>query len=549
MKKFARTLAAAICAICALALFSCDNSLDTPFIPPSPDTREQSDWLFLFYCDADSNLNDGIYQNIRQAEAALAWARNQDGSPAEGYASMRLVVLWDGISEKLKGSSKYMHPDGAVFELGADYELKAQLENNQFNLGEEWKLSPNTKDLTQSARSWLKTEPDMRDVKTLQGFLTWANSRYRAQNVVINFNDHGAGTHKETYDDSSAISKSLCSDETNSDQDNSKKNWLLTCKNVKDALAAAGYVGSNKPKILWNDLCLQATAEIVYNWAGCAEYLSASPNTSISNDYISILGNIKSSYTALDVGKLIASVYYNRCKDYTQSHPSTDKDSKDNRSSGASMFTWSLISLDKQKAAALKNAVDNFADALLAIKQSVKQSDQNLFNSVYTNYIKQNPNDLSECKGLAYCGTFAFLNDLGWLAKDVEAYAESNSKPQLKSAASALKELLKNGDDKLIVYAWGGKRAASDTADFKWDNITPNQMYHTGQKDFLSGKPVAVVDGNDDDIYGMTIVGSKRVLTNMAIPDECNAVKNYYNWTGFSQKWGQVINAWMELDS
>ena len=137
MKKFARTLAAALCAVCALALFSCDNSSDTPFIPPSPDNREYSDWLFLFYCDADSNLNDGIYQNIRQAEAGLAWARNQDGSPAEGYPSMRLVVLWDGISEALKGSAKYMHPDGAVFELGADYDLKAQLENNQFNLGEE----------------------------------------------------------------------------------------------------------------------------------------------------------------------------------------------------------------------------------------------------------------------------------------------------------------------------------------------------------------------------------------------------------------------------
>ena len=548
MKKFARTLAAAICAVCALALFSCDNSSDTPFIPPSPDTREQSDWLFLFYCDADSNLNDGIYQNIRQAEAALAWARNQDGSPAEGYASMRLVVLWDGISEKLKGSSKYMHPDGAVFELGADYELKAQLENNQFNLGEEWKLSPNTKDLTQSARGWLKTEPDMRDVKTLQGFLTWANSRYRAQNVVINLNDHGAGTHKETYDDSSAISKSLCSDETNSAQDNSKKNWLLTCKNVKDALAAAGYVGSNKPKILWNDLCLQATAEIVYNWAGCAEYLSASPNSSISNDYINIFGNIKSSYTALDVGKLITSVYYYQCKNESQWHPTTENDSKDNRSSGASMFTWSLISLDEKKAAALKNAVDNFAGALLAIKdsgQTVTGGTESLFDAVYTHYIKQNPNDLSDCKGLAYCGTYAFLNDIGYMTKEV---LSDNSLSSAHPAATALKDLMKNGDDKLIVYAWGGKRATEDS-DSAWTKITANSMYHTGQKDFLSGKPVAVVDGNDDDIYGMTIVGSKRVLTTMAIPDECNAVKNYYNWTGFSQKWGQVINAWMELDS
>ncbi len=547
-KKVTKIIAAPLCAVFAFMLLSCSNSSNSDI------EQKNSDWLFLCYFDADDpSINDSLYYNMRLAEVGLAYARNSDGSPAEGYPSMNVVVLWDGISEERKAGSTFMHPDAAVFDLGADYELRAmieeaQREGKQAELGDKWKISSNTNDLTSAARGWLAKEPDMGDYKTLEGFLKWAKARYNAKNVVINLNDHGAGPHKETYDDVTAPTKSLCSDDTNASL--TKKQRLLTCKNIKDALKSAGWTGANKPKILWNDLCLQASAEVVYNFAGCADYLSASPNLSISNDYMYILGSITSSYTALDVGKLITSVYYNRGKDDCQGHPNTVNDSKDNRSSGASMFTWSLISLDEQKTTALKKAVDDFADALLAIKdsgQTVTGGAESLFDAVYTNYIKQNPENLSDCKGLAYCGTYAFLNDLGYLAKEIANDTNGlASQTDLKAAAIALQNLLKNGDDKLIVYAWGGKRAASDTADFKWDNITANQMYHTGQKDFLSDKPVAVVDGNDDDIYGMTIVGSKRVLTTMAIPDEYNAVKNYYNWTGFSEKWGQVINAWME---
>ena len=529
-----RILFVTLLALFASTLFSCFNS-------SGPIETKTSDWLFLFYFDADSNLNDSLYGNLRHAEAALAYARNEDGSPAQGYPSMDILVLWDGISEELKGEAKYMHPDAAVFELGADYGLKAQLENNQFELGEEWKLSPNTKDLTQAARGWLAREPDMGDVKTLEGFLTWAKAYYGAKNVVINLNDHGAGTHKETYDDSTATSKSLCSDETNAAI--TKKSRLLTCKNVKDALAAAGYTGADKPKILWNDLCLQSTAEIVYNWAGCAEYFSASPNLSVSNYYVYLLGYLKNSYSALDFGKCVVSSYYNVWKDQTQPH----YDSKIHRSSGASMFTWSLISLDQSKADALKTAVENFADALLYIKER----DASAFNSVYTNYVKQNKDDLSDCKGLAYCGTYAFQNDLGWLAKDVEAWAETNSYAQLKKAASELKDLLRHGNDKLIVYAWGSKRATEDS-DSAWTKITEKEMYLTGQKDFLTGMDVAVE--NTDDIYGLTIVASGKYYADKSgqivpIPAEAAPIKNYYDWTGFSQKWGQVINAWMELDT
>ena len=118
MKKF--TLI--ITALCAL-LFSCSNGSESSSNPPSH--KKNSDWLFLFYFDADdSNINDDLYQNLREIEAAFAKTRNEDGSPKEGYASVNALLLWDGISEEKKSEQKFIHADGALYEIGADYTLQ-----------------------------------------------------------------------------------------------------------------------------------------------------------------------------------------------------------------------------------------------------------------------------------------------------------------------------------------------------------------------------------------------------------------------------------------
>ena len=507
---------------------------------------KSSDWLFLLYMDGDDpTINDSLFVNMRYAESSLAMMRNPDGSVKEGYPSINIVAMWDGVSEGKKGDSKCIHPDAALYELGADY----QLLNIEINTQEEydavfgkWQLAANTKDLTFTARDWLVKEPDMGDPKTLEGFLKWAKAMYKSENVVLCLNDHGAGPHKETYYEATANSKSVCSDNTNYEA--TKKRHLLSCKGVKDALSAAGYTGADKPKILWNDLCLQAAAEILYNWAGCAEYLSASPNLSVSNDWTAIFPNMKKDSTALDVGKLIVTAYYKTHHDREGgvAYHQNEENAKDYRSSGYSMYTWSLFSLDQQKAAALKSAVDNFAAALLAIKES----DSGLFNSIYTNYIAQDMNDLTKCKGLAYPGSFAYLNDLGWLAKEVKA---DNALSAAHPAAQELLDLLKHGDNNLIAYAWGGKRASGESAS-GWTGVTKNSMYLTGQKVFQSDETVAVECS--EDVYGLTIVGSSRYgypkgsSTPRPVSSNGNAVMNYYDWTKFSEAWGTVINDWMK---
>lgn len=540
-------------ALFALSLFSCSNSSGSDS-GSSGGGVKTSDWLFLLYMDADDpNLNDQLYRNMREVEWSLAQIRNADGSPKEGYPSINVVALWDGISEDLKGSSQYMHPDGALYELGPDYELKwyyyTDIDSNYvgnvgtvylvkegdgtFNLGPTFKMGAKTTDLTSTAGAWLEKEPKMAEQTTLQGFLKWAKSRYTAKNVVVCLDDHGSGTHKETYSDSNATSKSTCVDTTSGD------GKLLTCKNIKDALVYAGYTGADKPKILWNDVCFQATAEIVYNFAGCADYFSASPNESICNRFTTIFTSIKKDSTPVDVGKIIASTYH----EYLSLKNESFNDFKNCLSSGSSMYTWSFFSLDEQKVGALKTAVDNFAKALHALYDS--QNDPNdpeyhkLFNSVYTKYVKQDKTDLSKCMGLSYSGSKAFLNDLGYLAKQIK------NDPVLSAAhdsAQALLDLLKHGDDKLIIYAWGGKRATTGTSSGSgWGDVTTNQMYLTGQKDFITGKSVAVENGFDDDIYGMTFVASQ---CNTNVADD--AVSNYFDWTGFSEEWGRVIKTWLD---
>jgi len=528
-----RKIIAAFAALCVLALFSCSNSSNSP--------NANDDWLFLFYFDADdSGINDDLYKNIRDIECAFAKTRNADGSPKAGYAKVTALVLWDGISEEKKGEQKYIHPDGALYEIGADYSLEyVPQSGNEFDagyvtLGDEFLVGPNTKDLTAQASGWLPKEPTMSDPATLTNFLKWAKARYSASNVVVCLQDHGAGTHKETYTDSNAsmISASLCSDASDG------TDRLLTCKNITDALSAAGYTGADKPKILWNDLCLQATAEILWNYKGCADYYCASANVSCMPDYYGVFTNIKSGMTALDVGKVIVSAYMHRYYKEPIDQPADAESAINSRSSGCSVYTSSFMSLDMQKAFALKDGVDKLSDELLKIKES----DANLFYSIFFNYMAQDVSSLESCKGLAYCGSFAWLNDLGWLCLDI---ANVSGLPDAaKKSALSLFELLKNGDDKLIIYSWGGRRVLKNGPNgYSWGDTTVAQLYLTGNKDFISQKTVATVE--ETCAYGLSIVGSK--WTNAT--EQYNPILHYVDWTGFSESWGKVVKAWWDFYS
>ncbi len=541
MKRIFVVTAALFAALFALSLFSCDNSSGNPTVPLV--SKKTSDWLFLLYFDADDDvLNDDIYKNMREIEYALSQMRKADGSPSGNCPSVTALVLWDGISEAKKKDQKYIHPDGALFELGADYNLdynsyggenKYQLGvvslKGKSDLGDKFIVGANTIDWTAQARAegYLDVEPNMADCKTLERFLKWAKSRYDATNVVLCLGDHGSGPYKETYTDTTLVSKSLCSDKTN---DDGKR--LLSSKNIKDALAAAGYVGSQKPKILWNDVCLQSSAEILWNYRGCADYLLASPNLDVSQEFVRIMTSMGKGSAPIDFGKIVVSAYHQRYYETPQECPKTEADAKNKRSSGYSLYTFSFLSLDEQKAGKLKDAIDDFSDALLELKNG-GEDEKKLFQKVFDSYVDQDPNDYSKCKGLAYHGIYAFLSDLGDLAVRIKLDAELSA---LHNSADALLALLKHGDDGLVIYAWAGKMALSETIP-TWSNVTQKQLYLTGGYDYISGETLAVE--REEDVYGLTIASSA------VYPNTDSDITEYYdNWVDFSSRWGDVIKAW-----
>lgn len=505
--------------------------------------KKNSDWLFLFYFDADDDvLNDDMYKNIREIEYALSQMRKPDGSPSGNYPSVTALVLWDGISEALKKEQKFIHPDGALYELGADYNLEytSYGGENKYNLGvvslkgkgdlgNKFIVGANTIDWTAQARAegCLDVEPNMADFKTLERFLRWAKGRYDAANVVLCLGDHGAGPYKETYADTTSVSKSLCSDKTNGGERD------LSCKNIKDALAAAGYAGSQRPKILWNDVCFQSSAEIVWNYRGSADYLLASPNLSVSQEFVRIMTSMGKGSAPIDFGKIVVSAYHERYYEDPQDCPKTDDDAKTKRASGYSLFTFSLLSLDERKVLALKNAVDDFSDALLELKNG-SEDEKKLFQKVFDDYVDQDPINYSKCKGLAYHGTYAFLSDLGDLALRIKNEAILSA---LHNSADALLALLAHGDDNLIVYAWAGKKAGTESIP-SWGNVSQKQFYLTGGYDYISGDAVSV--DRSEDVFGLTIASSAVYPQEQ----EFDITENYEKWVDFSSRWGDVIKAW-----
>ena len=533
MKKIFRIIAA--CSVFFLGVSSCylftGGSESEPDIVGEQWTKN-SDWLFLFYFDADNNLNDDIYLNMKEAEYSLSLMRNEDGTAKDGFPSVNMVLLWDGASEKQmrENSLLYKHPDGAIYELGADttvsyYEYDDAYGTGQLiNLGTEFSVSKNTQEIK---TSWLSKEPDMADYKTLKNFLIWANAHYKAENVVLCLANHGAGTYKEIYSNINSFSRSqrtVCYDDT------STSNKAITALNIKNALEAAVYTGENQIDVIWMDACLQSTVEIANILSGSASYLLASPNTSVSHDYVHAFKNFSSTMTPEDFGKIMVSEYYQ--KYYENPFPSDELSS-----SGVSMYTMSLISLDEERISKMNEAVDAFADELLALKNT----DFDAFNKIYKNYLKQYEIDeedvesskiYEEHKGLVYEGSYVYLADVGYFANDIV----QNYEGSLKSAAEAVLDSLDSSKDGVLVYCWGGKRGITvSSRKNAWSKQTENQMYLTGGKDFISGETIETELSGD--FYGITI-------TTQEIYKQLNCTGNYNNFTGYSSKWGRVIAAW-----
>ncbi|MCR5217395.1 clostripain-related cysteine peptidase [Treponema sp.] len=522
MKKFRTDMFIfLVCAVLSVLFTSCWHNSEGS---NEPEWVKESDWLFVYYYDADNNLNDELYTNMKQAEYALTRFRNEDGSVRTGMPSVNMVVLWDGQSEDglVENGNVYAHPSSALFDLGADFDLEYKTcTSNKYGvgyvcyknsgdserpLGDSFKMSSSTVDYKKEV-SWLKNEPDMGSGKTLTEYMKWISRHYAANHIVLCLSDHGAGTGKEMYADVTSSSRTLCYDDTNGGE------RCITTRNIKEALSAAGYTGENKISLLWMDVCLQSTAEIAYDLRGQADYMVASPNVSMSHEYAHLFSSFTSDTTVLDFGKTLVSAYHHDY--YSISMPAEE----DAYSSGCSLFTMSLLDLDESKHEALKSSIDLFADALLEIEDDGVSSQK--FYSFYSDYVGQDKDDYEATKdrGIVYGGTYVYLSDIGELAKRAASYFSDNA--ALCSAAQKVLNELDASNNGVIVYSYAGKKGlevcdmnmeAVDNAlvlsdlqpsDLGWSEVTDGQLYMTDGKDYLTGDTVSTE--LSENYYGLTI--------------------------------------------
>ena len=602
--------AALIVSAAALFSVSCSDGNGSPFSEPG--WKKESDWLFIYYLDADNNLNDEIYENLKQVEYALSVMRNEDGSAKEGFPSVNAVALWDGesASDAEYYENVHLHPNGALLELGADYNLGYSDYVNSYGIGsiqerntwgvmsylsEGFNPGENTSDLTHQV-NWLSKEPDMSSYKTLKNFLSWTRRHYDSKKVVLCIADHGSGTEKEAYKNTS--SRAVCTDDTNG------STRALSARNIKDALEESGYSGENKISVLWMDACLQSTVEIAYILRGYADYMVASPNVSYSHEFSVPLTNLKKTTGPLEFGKILVSEYFEFFSEDDMTYESSLQ-----LSSGVSLLTMSLLSLDSSKLETLKQNIDSLAEELLLIKEN----DSACFRKIYKDFIFQDSENYENCAGLAYPGTSVYLSDIGMLCENLVSYYPE--KTSLCMSARNILNLLDASVGGIIPYAWGSKKASAlkkekdifaggfhhDFLDLppgerlKWSFDNQNDFYLTGGTDFISGKTIPVVKNgeyfgltietqnvySEEDLlaelrsfvswesfvdtssmtleqllyeyrkilirkYGYSFVKADAEVENMRreIEDNAGYVLNYAKYTGFSEKWGKLLSAW-----
>jgi len=418
---------------------------------------------------------------------------------------VRILALWDGeaTADAWANNNTRIHPNGALYELGAMDETTYQ----NFKSGQETRfvVSANTSDLTSSV-SWLKTEPDMSDVDTLKAFLSWANKYYSATNVVLLLSDHGAGTEYETYSggiggfiSEQTASRSLCFDDTTGNEAG------LTALDVKNAISESGL----SVNVIWQDCCLQGNAETAYGLAGSADYLVTSANLSYSNDHYSVISSLADSASKpLSFSKAVV-------KAYAKYHENTVMEETEYRASFDTVLTQAVYNLSRTKQNALYSAIDSLASALIA---------DSAVSDVYANYVEQDGSSLANCKGMAYGGSYVYLNDIGYFAQNLAS--DSTVTENTRTAAENVITALGN----IIECSWLGKQSASDSSSYYVRNLDG----YTGQHD-------------GEGVFGLTIATQIK-------PDCCKSdgteysgfpLYSYYSeLTGYSDKWGELLKVW-----
>ncbi len=428
----------------------------------------ESDWLVLMYMDGDNNLNDVLYLDLNEAESGLSKNSNID--------NVTVVALWDGWDFKTNNgngdvsSFDYISSDFNVHNTASTRLLELAPDSNPLytsNGGYYFKaleLSPNTLDLTNSA-SWITNgEVNMGSEETLENFLKWAAENYSAENIILQFSNHGGGPR---FAKNNNRRRSMCWDET------SGGNGFIKTSDVSKALEAAGYGTDKKVKLIMEDVCLGGSIEESYELKDYAEYYVGSPNNipGMGFDYISFISSLTSTATIEEVGsKLIASYksfYEMTSDDWKEILADEDYAYLNNLDElyKSLYYAGSTLSfVDLSKVNAVKEAVNSFASFIL----TEGTSEDNRIK-VYNNTFYDSENDdvpegavaVTKLQAVKYWtafynepiyyeGTFGNLKDLGFMMAILNSIYNDESWLGISAKTKAVQNAL----DAAIIACW-----------------------------------------------------------------------------------------------
>lgn len=505
-------------------------------------TKKSSDILMIMYMDGDNNLNDAIYLDMNEAEYGLYKIRDNDGNPKTGYQDVNVVVLWDGCASYKQNNQinypKLLHAGSYIYELGTDTSAKAT-----YTYDPGCVLSENTKNLSYTADSWLLGtkahdvgtlsedsygEVNMGSKTTLTNFLKWVQQRYEADNVILQFSNHGGGPRSKKLGNSNNmikninlnksidntsfelkmpsdksiiktdlagqnLSKAMCWDETSN-------NVFLKSKDVSDALKDAGYGSSNKLSLLLFDLCLGAALEDAYQFRNYADYMVASPNTipGAGFEYTNLISSFESGKNIVDIGEQLISdymEYYSTESTYWISETIATLAELDSSYENIDSYTAYMVNVlnffsaggaptlslfDLSKVEAVADAVNNMASTILKAGTFTDSGKIYKYSDLFVYFCVDFSGWNYPEYTIWYQGNYGWLNDLGFLIEKTK-YNFGNSfnsyyNSDINNSASEVKTALSKAIIKSNRF-WFGLDPSSNKLTYTYidkDDVSPD---------------------------------------------------------------------------
>jgi hypothetical protein len=271
------------------------------FTNPGLPMTETQDWLIMYYCDADNDLESFLMTDLNEMESVDL-----------SLKKVKIVALVDRSADYWTGDGNWS--DSRAYEIVYDSSgLNNTLVSKRIaiqSLGISTNLS--------------NAEVNMGDGATLTKFIQFCKDNYPATKNMLILTDHGGGWAKKKSGSqeyslatetgtistglsfqasdtkSKPISKAICWDESSNDD-------KLYMDELQDAVTGMGLT------IIGLDACLMGMIEVAYELKGQASYMIASEQTipGAGWDYAAILNEIKSaaSMTAVNMCDVVVSTF------------------------------------------------------------------------------------------------------------------------------------------------------------------------------------------------------------------------------------------------